>query len=571
MQLYSVQEASRILGITQMAVLKLVADKKLRPANTNENPQFTKETIENFGKIEIQEANEVPQEKGINYWMIPRSVRKLVSIQQMVKEDDKNGIIGGKWKGDRVNHKKRDRLSQESGLRGKSIDGFIDANPGGARTDVALLAALGLYYFDEDGNIQLTFQGEQMLTAKDPASILTDQLFQFRYPSPYSASIRMNPEIEIFPYRFLFQLMMREELVDTGSIVDNDGIIRITQKEIARFVIPGAKKDSDIDEIVAQIVQSRKNNETIDSDQLYGNIANTFINNIEITGFIERGKSSVWIKPDLKVFTDVSNRLAKKPREIKYAPGNEEIFQQRFGMDPTKSKYTGKISSNRNSAETAIHYLLEEEFKNNPLTKGMLSNELFEDVASSVGTNVATVKKIVDSMFKTDPKDIFAKQYLEYASGGRTYARDFEITTTKMLKSMLGEENARWAGKEGKSPDIVFNLLGLTGIVDCKAESNYNISNDHFNRMTVEDEGYIPAYKADFFVYIANGFGSTFIKNLRKVERKCGVSGSAITADDMLYLLDEHRKTPFTEKQLHALLTSSKIITKADINEIRRI
>jgi hypothetical protein len=74
----------------------------------------------------------------------------------MIRSDYHTGIIGAKWKGDRSNHKKRDKILQKSGLRGKFLEGFVDANPGGARTDIALIAALGLYFFDEDGRIQLT-------------------------------------------------------------------------------------------------------------------------------------------------------------------------------------------------------------------------------------------------------------------------------------------------------------------------------------------------------------------------------------------------------------------------------
>ncbi|OIK03920.1 AlwI family type II restriction endonuclease [Bacillus sp. MUM 13] len=169
--------------------------------------------------------------------------------------------------------KKRDKILQESGLRGKSLDGFVDANPGGARTDIALIAALGFYYFDEEGRIQLTHQGEQMLTSSEPAKILTDQMFQFRYPSPYSASINMNKENQIFPYRFLFRLLMEDALIDVGSIIDADGLIRLTQKEVAQYVIPIAKKDQDLEKIVQLIAEHRENKDQLEPSDLFNNIA----------------------------------------------------------------------------------------------------------------------------------------------------------------------------------------------------------------------------------------------------------------------------------------------------------
>jgi len=564
----SVKEVAQVLQKTQLAILQLVSSGKLPHVKINGELFFAEEDLQGIDTIEIHKPLK-KKNKGVTYWMIPRSVRKWVTLQQMIKEDYKNGIIGGRWKKDRTLHKKRDKYSQQSGLRGKSIDGFIDENPGGARTDIALISALGLYYFDEEGCIQLTYQGEKMLTTSDPAGVLTEQMFEFRYPSPYSQSIHMSEEIHIFPYRFLFDLLMTEELVDDGTILDNDGIVRLTQAEIANFVIPIAKTEADIQLVVGSILKARESGVIDKPTELYNNIANTFINNIEITGFIERGKGSVWIKPELEIISRLTARIDKKPREIKYVIGKEIEFQQRFGMDPSKSKFSGRITTNRKGGEASILSILEEEFKNNPLTESRITNDLLEAVANSTGTDIEEVKRVVKKYVKSDLKDYFAEQYLVYATGGRTYARDFEITTTKIMQELLGKENVRWTGKEGKSPDIVLNIEGKVIIIDCKAESNYSIPNDHFNRMTVEDTGYIPVYQADFFLYVANQFSRSFVRNLHRVEQKTNTKGAGITAADLLYLLDEHRDIPFTKKELLTMFTSSTIVCNADINEVK--
>ncbi|MFJ7467280.1 restriction endonuclease FokI C-terminal domain-containing protein [Peribacillus frigoritolerans] len=569
-KLLSIVEAAKLLTLSQVSLLKLAKKKNITIIKVGNTSMIEKSDLVRLGNLEVT-ADNMPkstESKVIDYWMIPRSVRKWTGLSQMIRSDFKNEIIGSKWKGDRSNHLKRDEHLQNDGLRGKSIGGFVDSSPGGARTDVALIAALGLYYFDENGCIQLTYQGEKMLTATDPASVLTEQLFQFRFPSPYSASIKMDEEIEIFPYRFLFNLLMSEELVDDGSILEDDGVIRITQKELAEFVIPMAKKDSDLDKVVQLIVNHRKSGIALSPSELYNNIANTFINNIEISSFIERAKGSFWLKSDLEVIEEVEERLNKKPRTFKYELGREIEFQQRLGMDPSKSKFTHSQSSNRKSGEFALKFKLAEELQNNPMTAEMIDKKFIALLAKSTGTTEETANKVVNEILKKEPSDYFSEQYLIYSKSGRTFARDFEKTTTKIFMELLGQDKARWTGKEGKSPDVVIEILNLNGLIDCKAESRYSIPNDHFNRISVEESGYIPSYKAKFFIYVAESFGKSFEKNLRRIETKTGAKGCGITAEDLLYLLEFHRKNHLSQESLYNLFTSSMVITKANINEL---
>lgn len=569
----TVAEAAKALNLSRVMLYKLVRENKINSVKVGGSILFAKSDLEQFGSITIEDSKITKCKKQLDYWMIPRSVRKLVTLQEMIKVDYRNGIIGSQWKGTRTNHLKRDKQLQDSGLRGKSIEGFVDLNPGGARTDVALLAALGFYAFDKEGNIELTYQGEQMLISTNPASIITEQLFQFRYPSPYSKSINMNSSFALFPYRFLFKLLLSDKLIDDGSIVANDQIIRLTQNEIACFVITEAKKDQDLNKVIEIISNSRKHKKTLDPSSLQRNVANTFINNIEITGFIERDKkSSIYIKEN--AIDTVLNLLDKNPRNFEYIVGKENEFQHRLGMDPNKTKFTRTQTSNRRGGELAVQHLLLEELRHNPMTKEMITPSLIKSLAQRAGTTEDISNNVVNSFLKEDPKTIFSNQYLQYSSSGRSFAREFEISTSKIIKEMIG--NAKWTGKEGKSPDITFTietfnddtLIKHNCIIDCKAEEKYTISNDHFNRMTVEDTGYIPAYNADVFIYVANGFSTNFIKNLKKIENKCNILGSGIRAEDLLYLLEKHRESQFTSSELLSLFTMGKIITIADINYV---
>lgn len=72
---------------------------------------------------------------------------------------------------------------------------------------------------------------------------------------------------------------------------------------------------------------------------------------------------------------------------------------------------------------------------------------------------------------------------------------------------------------------MVIEILNLNGLIDCKAESGYSIPNDHFNRISVEESGYIPSYKAKFFIYVAESFGKSFEKIHEELKLKPGQKG----------------------------------------------
>jgi hypothetical protein len=110
----------------------------------------------------------------------------------------------------------------------------------------------------------------------------------------------------------------------------------------------------------------------------------------------------------------------------------------------------------------------------------------------------------------------------------------------------------------------------MTGIIDCKAESGYSIPNDHFNRMSVEENGYIPAYNANFFIYVADSFGKSFVRNMRRIETKTGAKGAGISAEDLLYLLKLHREKQLIPEVIYQLFTCGNIINKTDINELTK-
>jgi len=570
--LLTVKEAAELMGVNSVKIYKAISKGILPSIETEDEVLIKKSIIKKYISGDLKKINENKEAEDKNsYWMIPRSVRKWVTLQQMIRQDLKTKIIGEKWKGNRDKHKKRDEILQKKGLRAKSQGGFVDSDPGGSRTDVALLRALGLYAIDNNGIIHLTYQGERLVESSNPAEILTEQIFQFRYPSPYSESINMDKNIKIFPYRFLFKLLTDSRLADNGEVYKNDQIIRLSPNEIAEFVVPKAKTDDDLDKIIEMILDHRNKEYSISPSQTMKDIANTFINNIEITGYIERKlrkNSSIWIKE--RSMLDVLKRLNKKPRKIPYNSENKFEFQLRLGMNPDKSKFTNPIAEQRSiDIEFQVKHILKEILRNKPLEIEEVHTELIDEIASKSGASKKTVEKVIkNTLEQKEPYTFFEEQFSKYSQGGRDFATEFEKSTAEIFREFAYD--VKWVGKEGKSPDVTFKLEHKKGIIDCKATSNYNISNDHFNRMTVKGDGYIDNYEADFVVYIAESFGRNFKKKLKKIKDKSNVKGSGIEAEDLLYLLRKIRSNEIInlESKLLKLFQIEKKITIADINKL---
>ena len=71
----------------------------------------------------------------------------------------------------------------------------------------------------------------------------------------------------------------------SNTTLQKPGILVYNKQE---FVVPKAKTDDDLDKIIEMILDHRNKEYSISPSQTMKDIANTFINNIEITGYIER-------------------------------------------------------------------------------------------------------------------------------------------------------------------------------------------------------------------------------------------------------------------------------------------
>src|SRR5258706_601266 len=197
----------------------------------------------------------------INHWWTTRPKRKLILLVDTLRIFA--AIAQGKpWRGGRELHLEFEEALEARAI--KKVGARRDRQAGGGRTYAAWLYSFGLWFDDENGLAQLTFAGEDLvIRGMAPVPILTKQLLDFQYPSPFSHDTNVNPRFRIFPFRFLLKLLLHQPL---GGYLSN--------KEIARFVITKAETDNDLQEVAQTILAYRNNGE--DDVILNGHFEETF-------------------------------------------------------------------------------------------------------------------------------------------------------------------------------------------------------------------------------------------------------------------------------------------------------
>jgi hypothetical protein len=84
---------------------------------------------------------------------------------------------------------------------------------------------------------------------------------------------------------------------------------------------------------------------------------------------------------------------------------------------------------------------------------------------------------------------------------------------------------------------------------------------------TYEDEGRI--LPLQFFGYVAGGFQGRVDTKLQRIANSAGVSGFAVTAENIVKLVREHRQKPYSQEELLRLFTLNREINSADFASVR--
>lgn len=521
----------------------------------------------------------------INNWWVTRPKRKLTSVPEDLAVIAA-AAIDREWGGDRSLHLSIESELESSGLKREGER--RDRGGGGARTYVAWLKSLGLLFSQNaTGKLKLTLAGEELLKGKSPTYILTKQIFKYQFPSAFSigVGVRVSNRFRIRPFRFLFKLLLDEE------------VGYLTQDEIAKIVITEAENESEkcYKHIVRRIHEFREKGDACLPDNfelLYpstrkgvrttaaerlNDVANTIINWMEYTQFITRDEEQrVRIAPD-----EWSNVQAEVFSEIPFIgrADDEEFFQRKFGVDPWHSKDLRNLAQTQTvTASIIARAKVQQEFLRIASGRPVLqiTREIIAEVASRTGLPVAEVEDLLGNLYPDGAVGCFLPAYNAMAFSGTEQATDFELATASLFKDIFGFET-KHVGPLGKTPDVLVlsDKEGYQAILDNKAYSSYSITNDHMNRMVTNYIQELDRYSESkhplaFFSYIAGGFGKNIDSGVAEINKKTLVPGCAMPVANLIRMMELHLEAPYSHSQIREVFSVNRRVTLDDLFSVER-
>lgn len=523
----------------------------------------------------------------INNWHVPRNKRKLYPIVPSLRAFSLQNL-GDIWVKDLNRQLDFEEMLEEKGLKRKGSR--RDQRGGGARTYEAWVYSLGLTFEETDSKrTQLTMVGEALVNGEPPVPLMTKQLMQFQYPSPYSlrSRVQINERFKIRPFRFLLRL-----LLDPRLSKDSSEIPYLKKSEIGCIVSVEAENESDAcyEQVVRRILEFRKMGydalpvgfeEKIPSTnsgirtreatiKALEDNANTFINYLEYTQLIVRDdpRKPIYI-PENRIEEAIS--IIKDGSTIR--PLNQknkywkENFQRNYGLLPGKNRDNRRLTDHKITENIIVERMVHNEFlqiaRDTPLS--YITEEVVDSVSTHTGIPFKQVESILDQI-QLDTFSIFETNYIDMAFSGRELASEFEHATIDVFKQ-LGFASQH-VGTQPRNPDVyVQSPSGYSGIIDNKAYHVFSITHDYELKMI---NSYIPAFqqnKSDlsFFMYISGGFGKNFDAQIQKIALRTGINGCGIKAADLMRLLRKHKVATIDHLKLKDLFECNRLITSSDL------
>lgn len=516
----------------------------------------------------------------INYWWVTRPKRRLNSVPEVLGTFAENAL-NQEWRGQRSSHLDLEESLEKAGL--KRVGERRDQTGGGARTYQAWIASLGLIFIQESTRqLKLTLAGEAIMNGASPVTILKNQILKYQFPSAFSISrgVDVNRRFKIRPFLFLLRLLSDHQ------------IDSLSEEEIAKIVVVDAENDTDTcyKTVRDKILQFREIGDSclakdfftkyapktgvINSEHPYSHlmdIANTFVNWLEYTQLAKRDENRrLKILPDKKeeVAIILNQKIPLLPR-----PEAQELFQRRYGLDPSHRKDTRNLT---NTPTITLEMIAEQKIKQafithalkHPITR--ITSELVSVISERTGSSVQFVEEALQRLYPHGAIGGFMTEYFEMAFKGREEATDFEKATATLFKDIFGFET-KHVGSIGLTPDVLLlsNNEGYSAIIDNKAYSKYTINNDHHNRMVHNYiEGLNHYYKGPlrlaFFSYIAGGFGNNIDQQIQSIVKESKICGSAIPVSNIIRMVE--KANTYSHIRICELFSLNRQILLNDLN-----
>lgn len=519
--------------------------------------------------------------KMLNYWWVTRPKRKLNSVPEVLSIFA-DLALNQEWEGQRDSHLAYEDALENAGLKRKGER--RDQTGGGARTYKAWLVSLGLIFIQESTEkIKLTLAGEAIMNGDSPVEILKQQILKYQFPSAFSVGrgVKVNQRFKIRPFRFLLKLL------------NDDKVGYLTEEEIAKIIVTEAENETEkcYNYIVDRIEQFRTYGDnclekdffdkykpskgTINLEHPYSHLmdlANTLVNWLEYTQLVKRDEKKIEILEDKQ--EEVKNILSN-PLKFIDQPERHEYFQRKYGIDPKHRKDNRNLTSSKTITAKMIaiqkikQAYIAQALKR-PITK--ITAPLVDYIVQTTGIKEKIVEDILFEVYPNGSIDAFMTEYFEMAFKGREEATEFEKATVELFHDVFGYET-KHVGPIGLTPDVLLvsdNQDGYQAILDNKAYRKYTISNDHYNRMVHNYIENIQNYgdsqrELAFFSYIAGGFGKNINKQIQNIVDETGVNGSAISVSNVIEMVQNHNKVPYTHTKLRDILSVNRQVLKKDL------
>lgn len=516
--------------------------------------------------------------------MFSRPQRKLYRLPLTVAALQE-AAGGEEWAGRRDSHIALEEILEREEV--KKIGARRDASGSGGRTHAALVRSLGLAFESNETNrLELTLAGEQLANGERPLSVLSNQVMRFQYPSPYSLgqNVNIDSKFKVRPFVLVMRLLLHPLL---------DG--KLSKEEIAEIVIFEGIGDSQREaDRVANLILEYRNGSVVEglprranakagtdpskSKGTFGDIANTCMNWLEVTGVVERAPKVISISESSR--DDAQQLLLTYgSRPLIQNPTDEDRFQRSYGLPPGKSKDTRNLSaspavSREDFVFSRVNTVLTHWSETELLINGA-TDDVVDRLVARTQFDHAEVEKAARKVLGTDRTlDSYLVNYQSLIYSSKTGAPLlFEKATAEIIKHIF-KIDATNIGQSGREPDVLVRKPSKwMGIIDTKAYGGaYSLPSDHQRAM----REYVEKYKAAgndkkeglaFWSFIAGAVSTGAGSRASDLSQQVGVGGSVVGILAWLKIIRLGQSGELTAEELATMLASGGEVTLATINK----
>ncbi|NIP61703.1 MAG: hypothetical protein GWN01_13485 [Nitrosopumilaceae archaeon] len=526
-----------------------------------------------------------------------RPTRRLLTIIESMPVF-KKVAEGTTW--DRSTQRK---FEEELGKTHVKSAGKVREDSGGNRTWAASSAIFGLWYKD-NGKVVLTAAAKPVLKGHEEAvKQIRHQLLRFQWPNRTQEhrSQKMDEGFRIFPYRFLFKLLLDPEIrFLTTSEIALFVLQTKTESEFSRvkkeILLYRGKKKHDRKKLSErrQLVEWHKKFRPSESgDSKYTtekhlkyitDLANTFMNHMEFFSEIifekedEQSEKSIRLEKNEigKIRKMVDHYDAIFPLSPLYKFEEVKWFIENYGNRYDRTKASRKTAKPRTKPEQELEALKRASLQIMVASPSLPDQEIISKMQKMTGMNKNKIKKIITA----NPKEFdwnqtkmsaFSKEYLKVATDG-SKNREFEEMTREIFRGMgFPTDKITETLQSGNQLTIDgFVQHGKkSGIIDAKSGKQYSLSNSQVGIM----KDYISTFKnyrhngtdfsAEFFAYV---FGKRFrnASNFNRIIKQSGLDGSIISANELLKLKQAFDSKKISKDKIWRLFRKNGEISSYD-------